>query len=390
MFTDQTLIIINVVCIVFMITMITVIAAATRMKGGAGWAAVCFLMMNVPIILVNLMREVTSEYYLFFVYPAYTINLLWFPAAWFFTRSQYDKSFRLTLRSLFYAIPALVSLVAHIVYYAPLSATEVEAEIIMMQAGGKNLPGIINDVFLYTGFIVYFACIFYYVRKRMKYLRDHFSDSDYIEIRWVPRFLIFCFVGILITAVAYAIYPRTDTWLIPIANMAGMAYLVYCVLKYSTTAYINRIGEAKSPTPALPEGEGVYPYDNGKNDDREKRKAAPMTDEQMKAVCDKVMNYLTTTGAYTNSDLSLAMLSAATGTPYTNLSRSINGYLKKNFFDIINELRVEEAKKRLRSHGSNYTIDSISAECGFKSRTTFYTAFKKIEGKKPLQWLKTG
>jgi len=224
-------------------------------------------------------------------------------------------------------------------------------------------------------------------------LRDHFSDSDYIEIRWVPRFLIFCFVGILITAVAYAIYPRTDTWLIPIANMAGMAYLVYCVLKYSTTAYINRIGsqattqpQAPSNSPEAPEGDKGGELSSPFGGVR----GGSLGEAYMKEVCDKVMNYLAASGAYTNPDLSLPILSVDTGISTKNISRSINGYLKKNFFQLINEMRLEEAKKRLRALGKNVTIDSVGLECGFRSKSSFYNAFRKAEGKTPQKWMKMG
>ena len=81
------------------------------------------------------------------------------------------------------------------------------------------------------------------------------------------------------------------------------------------------------------------------------------------------------------------MISAETGITNKNISRSINGYLKKNFFDIINELRIDEAKNRLPSLGANQTIDSIVEKCGFHSRSTFFSAFKKAVGITPMQWM---
>jgi AraC-like DNA-binding protein len=204
----------------------------------------------------------------------------------------------------------------------------------------------------------------------MKYLRDNFSDSEYNEIRWTPRFFIVYFILVLIAAAGYIINPRTDTWLIPTVVMAGMAYLVYCVIAHSTTAYINRLPDA--PTVA----------------DKEKGKAAQMSDQQMKEICDKVMNYLTASGEYTNPDFSLSMLSVETGISPKYISGSINGHLAKPFFDLINEMRIEEAKKRLRALSDNHTIDSVGVDCGFRSRSTFFAAFKKAEGKTPTQWLK--
>ena len=108
----------------------------------------------------------------------------------------------------------------------------------------------------------------------------------------------------------------------------------------------------------------------------------------MKEVCDKVMNYLTVSGAYTNPDFSLAMLSVETSISTKYISTAINGYLGKKFFDLINELRLEEAKKRLSSNDKNFTIDGVAIDCGFHSRSAFYAAFKKVEGKTPTQWIK--
>jgi len=377
MYNEQILIIIKIVSIVFLTTMMITLAAATRLKNGECWAAMIVVMTNMPLIIANLVREILPEYYLFFIYPAYSVNLLGLPAIWFFTRSQMDKSFRITRRSLLHGIPALVSLVVYMVYYVPLTPAQVEAEMELIKAGGKNLPAIVNDSFLNLQLPVYFTCIVRYVYKRMKYLRDNFSDVRYNEIRWVPRFLIFYSTIIIISAVAYAIDSRTETWLCPILLMAVMAYLVYCVIYHSTTAYINRL-----PDEMREMGEKEEMGERG-----EERTA--LSSEQMKEICDKVMNYLTASGAFTNPDFSLSMLSVGTGIANKNLSRSINGYMKKNFFKLINEMRIEDTKKRLLSLEANQTIESVAEKCGFHSRATFFSAFKKAVGKTPAQWLES-
>ena len=110
----------------------------------------------------------------------------------------------------------------------------------------------------------------------------------------------------------------------------------------------------------------------------------------MKDICEQVKAYLINSNAYLRCDLSLAILSKETGISQKLLSRAINGYLNRNFFELINEMRVKEVKRRLLlPENSDYTIDSIYEECGFRSRSTFFLAFKKIEGKSPAQWLNT-
>ena len=370
MFTDQTLIIINVTSIILLVVLMLVLIAATRMKGGAGWAALVSVATTVPAYLSNLMRDLGSEYFLWVMYPAITLNVICFPALWFFVRSQYDKSFRFEWRDLLHFLPAIISLSASIIYYTPLSAEQVAAEMEYISAGEENLPAIINDVLVFGQFFIYFIAMFFYIRKRRRYLRDNFSNSDYLTLRWIPNFLILFFALFFVIAVAYIIAPRTDAWLIPILNSIVLVYLVYNIIFHSTQPYINRIPAEKNEREKV-DGQSL------------------MSEAEMKGVCDKVVEYLIISRAYINPDFSLSTLSSEVGIHQKNISTAINGYLHNNFFELVNGMRVEEAKRLLLSSDrEHYTVESVYADCGFRSRSTFFLAFKKVEGKPPAQWLK--
>lgn len=69
------------------------------------------------------------------------------------------------------------------------------------------------------------------------------------------------------------------------------------------------------------------------------------------------------------------------------LSQYLNENLGKSFNSFINQLRVQKAKELLRTK-PNYTIESIGYESGFRSKSTFFTSFKKITGQTPSQYLK--
>ena len=73
----------------------------------------------------------------------------------------------------------------------------------------------------------------------------------------------------------------------------------------------------------------------------------------------------------------------------SSLSKLINGNFEVNFSDYINQLRVEEARKALLNpEFNNYTIVAVGLECGFNSKSTFYTAFRKITGQTPSEFRK--
>ena len=67
------------------------------------------------------------------------------------------------------------------------------------------------------------------------------------------------------------------------------------------------------------------------------------------------------------------------------LSQFINDNLEKNFTNFLNEFRIEEAKKLIQS-SSHLKLESIGYECGFNSKSTFYSAFKKVTGTTPARF----
>lgn len=90
---------------------------------------------------------------------------------------------------------------------------------------------------------------------------------------------------------------------------------------------------------------------------------------------------------YLNPLLSQDDLAAEMGISRSHFSKLVNSYSGHNFSDFINYLRVEQAKKFLSNHDfRNYTMVSIGLECGFNSKSTFYTAFKKFTSETPTSF----
>lgn len=73
----------------------------------------------------------------------------------------------------------------------------------------------------------------------------------------------------------------------------------------------------------------------------------------------------------------------------SKLSLLINQESGHNFSDYINILRVEKAKEFLTSADyETYTIVAIGLECGFNSKSAFYSAFKKFTNTTPTDYKK--
>lgn len=90
---------------------------------------------------------------------------------------------------------------------------------------------------------------------------------------------------------------------------------------------------------------------------------------------------------YVNRELNLRNLSEALEIKERELSKLINEHSKTNFYQFINGFRVSEFKKLLNSpKAKQLSILGLSEEAGFSSKSTFYAAFKAVEGVTPKQY----
>lgn len=104
-------------------------------------------------------------------------------------------------------------------------------------------------------------------------------------------------------------------------------------------------------------------------------------------VFSEVDRHVITNNKFLNPSLGLESLSEELSISPGTLSRLINLQAGKNFSDYINEYRVEEAKRLLADPEFHaYTIVAIGLECGFNSKSTFYSAFRKFTGMTPTAW----
>lgn len=89
---------------------------------------------------------------------------------------------------------------------------------------------------------------------------------------------------------------------------------------------------------------------------------------------------------YLDPDMSLLELAQKSGIPSRELSRLINTGSGLHFNEYINRYRIEEACAMLRDPANQDSVLQILLDCGFNSKSTFNTAFKKQVGRTPLEY----
>jgi AraC-like DNA-binding protein len=91
---------------------------------------------------------------------------------------------------------------------------------------------------------------------------------------------------------------------------------------------------------------------------------------------------------YLDNNLNMSTLSEKIGIQGYLISEIINSILNQNFFDYINNYRIEEFKCLVQDpKNKNYKLLSLAYDAGFNSKSTFYKAFKKFSGQTPSEYL---
>jgi len=89
---------------------------------------------------------------------------------------------------------------------------------------------------------------------------------------------------------------------------------------------------------------------------------------------------------YLNPDFSINSLAQKLNIPIHHCSYLVNYTIGKNFREWVNGYRVAHFIRVYPLHIKTKTIVTITIDCGFKNKNTFYSAFKNIMGSSPSQY----
>lgn len=93
---------------------------------------------------------------------------------------------------------------------------------------------------------------------------------------------------------------------------------------------------------------------------------------------------------FLDKELSLSKFSAQMNISSAQLSDLLNNGYQTTFNDFVNCYRVQEVIQMVETgKNAHLTLEAISENAGFKSKTTFYRAFKKVTAKTPKAYFST-
>lgn len=337
--------------------------------------AILLIILSFHLILVGFDNR---DFFLAFPHlsrVSWIIGSLYWPLIFLFvqhiTQTQPNKIWK----SFWLFIPFFVLFVIMLPYYT-LSAEEKRALLSNFEEASRDDFGWINQVVSLLHILFQTFILIYYLRFEKK-LYEEFSEVESLRIQWLKQFLILTLAATMLAV--FSFFART--WQVPVLSQLYSFHFIGIVLLFYWLSYkaltqpvlFGIVKEQIQPTAIAPE---------------EKYKKSSLETEQLASMFEKVKQVLHHQQLYLKNDLTLTQLSAAVGIPRHQLSQAINSCYTGNFFDLINDYRVEAFKQFASQPDKKHlSLLGIAQEAGFNSKASFYSVFKKKTGMTPAEYL---
>lgn len=284
---------------------------------------------------------------------------------------------------LLHGIPFLVYLMSNFPFYI-LPASE-KIEFVNNVFLNNSLPRkvIFIQVLRLIHISVYVLLGCFQIRNYQRKIKAYFTDIEKISLNKASSIVRLFFAGTILSIIIYITGFLCSVNFVLTNNIIGLfiSIIIYA-LAYSTW---NKPG-IKGISPVIDSEENLI-GSSKKKEIVEKGKARSnyfLTDEQYLKYSQMLEKLLVEDKLFLDNDLNLSTLSTRMELQPYLVSELINRYAKETFFDYINRCRIEEIKKRLTNKQyDSFSILGIAFDCGFNSKSSFNTSFKKFTGSTP-------
>jgi AraC-like DNA-binding protein len=145
----------------------------------------------------------------------------------------------------------------------------------------------------------------------------------------------------------------------------------------------NKLLQRPSPhmekAPAAVDKPAAHPYEH----------ASPLTEAEARQLTGLLQDLMANKELYLDPGLSLRSLAEEMDSTEKKVSYLINQHLHTNFYELVNQYRVEKFKAEVQNaDSSKLSIVGLALNCGFRSKSSFYRAFKSQVAMSPSEYIK--
>ena len=228
---NEFILIVNAASVIILLVMALLLCLAVRFKGESSYAAMIIVVSTVPVYIYNVCRSLELyDVAICFAPIAFSVNLTLMPLLWLLVQRGFNPYYRFTPLRLLHFLPAVLSLILFCASVFSLPQSRYYDFMIHENTGDDTWLGDVNYTMVLIQLIGYFYTIFRYLRKVKHFVRSHYSAAELQRKVWIPRFIGLFAAMFVVVMVCYALWPRTDAWLLQLLTVIIMGYLLYAEL----------------------------------------------------------------------------------------------------------------------------------------------------------------
>lgn len=215
-----------------------------------------------------------------------------------------------------------------------------------------------------------------------KKVLEYFSNTEKAKMKWLQVLISLNFIPWIIVILLSITMFFTD---IPAISGNILIYMPVTIIIYMTGYF------GFNQTLVFPQKDDIEIHDIPLADSRKAdlipdKKETLKILKRKKVIIEKLINVLDQK-IWLEPELTIQDVSNRIKIPIHQISRVISEEFQCNFFTLINTYRLEEARKRLlQKEFDEHTVLQIALECGFNSKSSFNSIFKKQTGLTPTEY----
>lgn len=339
-----------------------------------------------------------SPFWLAIFYNHFTpLMLLLGPLLFFYVRGTLDDTSVLKKWDVFHFIPALIHLIGIVPYSLQSFAEKTQIAIRIIQNVDSILD--INTNYFYSttvNFIIRPVLLLGYILYCMYLIWKRFSATHFdanipkkqllISFRWLIILImsLFFIVVEFLIITFNSIQQKPSIGLIntyPLYILSGAAY---CIMSFSLLLFPNILyGFPKRVVLKKETAKKHKPIS-----ELQPKTIEAIEEDPFFELSENIKFYLEKEHPYLNADFSISDIALAMQVPQNHIAYCINTIMQTKFATLKSDLRINYAVELLSGNlNDSFTIEGIAQQSGFKTRASFYNAFKERVGVTPTEFI---
>lgn len=230
--------------------------------------------------------------------------------------------------------------------------------------------------------LIYTLAMIRRVQQYRKRLNNVFSHQQGKTLHWLNVFSVVTLCTWLYAMTVFLFEGQLATH----GNLESGVFILLLMMVWLIAAngLLQRPGFEEIQSPEN-ESTDIEPQLPDHNETKAYQRSA-LKDSDLVKIAEKLELSISADKVHLGSEINLVKLSKHIGVPTQYISQTLSQHLTTNFFDFINEARIDDAKILLSS--TDQSVLDLALATGFNARSSFYKAFKQFTGVTPSQYRK--